>query len=603
MVDSELGKVDALFADLNRPRFLARGVAGATSSKRFANYVGAEGWDPIDARPVISDTRSVIKSLGGRALYGGRDEVVLRELVANAVDATRLLEAAYPSARTRPVRVSVNRMEDADILTIQDFGIGMSAQEVVSYLCDFGRSGWVSHATRGHYPGALASGFRSTGQFGIGFYSSFMVADDVTVVTREMTGGPGDTVILHFADGLDSRPILREAARSEWLLEPGTRVTLRLRERMEGRHGVFAGTAPERTQEVLVERVQKLARLSDQPIEVTVNDAEPRACELIGSRWLDMPAVEFCALLLGLGPDSRSAPGLDELLSELARRMSPIHDKGGVVVGRLALTIGLEEAMPRSRERGATIYCGGFESGQLSGALGILTGKPETAARESSTLELSRDEVWRWFRDQVSLIAEENLTDSDRFTLQREALSMGERMDDWPIGWTSAGPITADQLVAWAKARSEVTILDELSSVFDLAEGTFGFLDIEAQGYVEIPDDAVGIPWGFDFFLAHEIDGRQQDELDGLEAINRDVEPGISLASWWVLANDEPVGEILRLLSKTWDRDLVSLMQDIEFRQNYSEKGPILLQAHNSRTGRFNGLIVRRRPHGEGGSD
>jgi hypothetical protein len=102
-INEELRQVDALCADLRRPRFAVRSVAGADSPKRLALYVRTDGWEPIDARLRVTAAAELIANLGGEDLYGHKPEVAIRELIANAADATRArgVHDAMPAALRR----------------------------------------------------------------------------------------------------------------------------------------------------------------------------------------------------------------------------------------------------------------------------------------------------------------------------------------------------------------------------------------------------------------------------------------------------------------------------------------------------------------------
>ena len=67
---------------------------------------------------------------------------------------------------------------------------------------------------------------RNTGKFGIGFFSVFMIAKRVKIVTRAALGEASKTIVVEFKDGYCDRPVLRDALESERLFEPGTKVAL-----------------------------------------------------------------------------------------------------------------------------------------------------------------------------------------------------------------------------------------------------------------------------------------------------------------------------------------------------------------------------------------
>lgn len=124
------------------------------------------------------------------SVYSDR-EVFLRELVSNAADA---LDKARFVALTRPdllpsgqsepgIRISVD--SDAKSITIDDDGIGMTRDEVVEFLGTIAHSGTKGFAQKlKESKEAAEAAPELIGQFGIGFYSSFMVAREVVVETR-----------------------------------------------------------------------------------------------------------------------------------------------------------------------------------------------------------------------------------------------------------------------------------------------------------------------------------------------------------------------------------------------------------------------------------
>ena len=120
------------------------------------------------------------------SLYGNK-EIFLRELVSNASDAADKLRfealadnALYEGDAELRIRISLDRQ--ARTVTVSDNGIGMSRDEVVRNIGTIARSG-----TREFFKsltGDQAKDAHLIGQFGVGFYSSFIVADRVTLLTR-----------------------------------------------------------------------------------------------------------------------------------------------------------------------------------------------------------------------------------------------------------------------------------------------------------------------------------------------------------------------------------------------------------------------------------
>jgi molecular chaperone HtpG len=120
------------------------------------------------------------------ALYSER-EIFLRELVANAADAVdrRRFEALTNEALTLPAEAKLTITPDkaARTLTISDAGIGMGKTELAQHLGTIARSGTRAFAqSLADAPAAEKPSL--IGQFGVGFYSAFMVAERVEVTSR-----------------------------------------------------------------------------------------------------------------------------------------------------------------------------------------------------------------------------------------------------------------------------------------------------------------------------------------------------------------------------------------------------------------------------------
>jgi molecular chaperone HtpG len=164
------------------------------------------------------------------SLYSNK-EIFLRELISNASDACDKLRyealndaALYEDAPELEVRVSFDK--EAKTLTISDNGIGMSTQEAIDHLGTIAKSGTKDFMSRlsGDQKANASEQGQLIGQFGVGFYSGFIVADKITVESRRagmnasegvrwISGGSGDfdvenitraqrgtSVILHLRD-------------------------------------------------------------------------------------------------------------------------------------------------------------------------------------------------------------------------------------------------------------------------------------------------------------------------------------------------------------------------------------------------------------------
>src|SRR5438128_3729448 len=160
------------------------------------------------------------------ALYGNK-EIFLRELVSNASDPCDKLRfealADTPLWESDPeLKIRVAYDKAARTLSVSDNGVGMSRDEVISNIGTIAKSG-----TREFFQsltGDQAKDAHLIGQFGVGFYSSFIVADKVTLVTRR-AGMTAEHGVRWESDGQGEYTL--ETVRRE---ARGTEVTLHLRE-------------------------------------------------------------------------------------------------------------------------------------------------------------------------------------------------------------------------------------------------------------------------------------------------------------------------------------------------------------------------------------
>jgi molecular chaperone HtpG len=140
------------------------------------------------------------------SLYSHK-EVFLRELVSNASDALdklrfeSLTNSAIKADAELAMRITVNA--DEKTVTISDNGIGMNREEIIDNLGTIARSG--SKAFLEKMTGNDKADSNLIGQFGVGFYSVFMVAEKVRVITKR--AGSDGTAIVWESDGVSSYTI------------------------------------------------------------------------------------------------------------------------------------------------------------------------------------------------------------------------------------------------------------------------------------------------------------------------------------------------------------------------------------------------------------
>jgi len=160
------------------------------------------------------------------SLYSNR-EIFLRELISNASDACdklrfQVLQNAELLGGDSELRIEIEVDEEAGLVTVRDNGIGMSKQDVIENIGTIARSGTKKFLENA----ADSKEFDANliGQFGVGFYSSFIVADKVTLLTRA-AGSDASEGVRWESDGTGEYSISQLE-----LPKQGTTVTLHLRE-------------------------------------------------------------------------------------------------------------------------------------------------------------------------------------------------------------------------------------------------------------------------------------------------------------------------------------------------------------------------------------
>ena len=143
---------------------------------------------PVEEREFQAETRQLL-DLMVHSVYSNKDSF-LRELISNASDALDKLRLASFQDKDLEVDVSdlhitIERDVENRRLTIRDNGIGMSREDVVGLIGTLARSGTAELRAKLTEAKDAAASADLIGQFGIGFYSTFMVADTVTLVTRK----------------------------------------------------------------------------------------------------------------------------------------------------------------------------------------------------------------------------------------------------------------------------------------------------------------------------------------------------------------------------------------------------------------------------------
>ncbi|WP_305784687.1 molecular chaperone HtpG [Symbioplanes lichenis] len=156
------------------------------------------------------------------SIYSNKD-IFLRELISNASDALdklRLAALTDDALTADDLHIAIEADKDARTITVRDNGIGMSRDEVVALIGTIAKSG-TAELLRKLKETKDSSAGELIGQFGVGFYSTFMVGDKVTLVTRKA----GEDTGTRWESAGEGTFTIEEVADAA----PGTAVTVHLR--------------------------------------------------------------------------------------------------------------------------------------------------------------------------------------------------------------------------------------------------------------------------------------------------------------------------------------------------------------------------------------
>jgi len=168
------------------------------------------------------------------SLYSEKD-VFLRELVSNAADACdkkRFLAITDSKGSADDLNIKIKGDKEKKVLVIEDSGVGMTKEEMKTNLGSIAQSGTKKFEEMVKAKEQAKDDMQLIGQFGVGFYSGFLVADKITVYSKGLNGDDGKT--FKWSSEAGSGYTIAEVDGEEAIAgESGTRIVLQLREDCE----------------------------------------------------------------------------------------------------------------------------------------------------------------------------------------------------------------------------------------------------------------------------------------------------------------------------------------------------------------------------------
>ena len=417
VANQELQGCYELMRDLDLPVFTVDRVAGAESPIRLSHRVRTTGWRPVGAEVRVSSVQKIVSLFGGQLLYGRNLSVPLRELIQNGSDAVRARRALDPLYQGRVV-VSLVEQSGFWKLVVEDDGVGMSERVLVGPLIEFGKSFWTSEDLQDEFPGLASANLRQGGRYGIGFFSTLMIAKRVEVTSRRWDAAHDATRMLTLREGLRLRPLVSTKIEVP-LGQFSTRVVLLVGNK-EVEELLTIGRQPQGSYKVsLQELIAHLCPCLDCDISIlrgtTLTPVHSRY-------WHESDAGEWLRdIALGLNRLERQ---FEQYLTEIAPLVRVLQGPQGEPCGRAA--IAFEQFSTGIDSVDGLVSAGHLRSvGNFSKAyVGSIGFEPSGPRRDSGDLR-SPQHVKDWATEQAKLISQLKKTDAENYLAAMNVAEFG----------------------------------------------------------------------------------------------------------------------------------------------------------------------------------
>jgi hypothetical protein len=333
-------------------------------------------------------------------------------------------------------------------------------------LLDFGRSLWNDAALREQWSGLSSKGFTSVGQFGIGFFSVFMLGDEVKVTTWPHGRGIEQQLTLHLRNRVVDRPLLLNTEEEDRLGDFGTRVSVRLK---QGRESVlrkidtYVKMKRIKVEEDFGELIAWLAPALDVDLYIK-DEIEEEKLVVEADDWKSIPAA---ALL------KRICPYLDNAtILESAKRIANIVEADGTIVGRAAFT-----ADRYTYRKTCSLVHKGMYAGECGGIIGIMQSTNNVdLARKTARPVASAIALTSWASSQIDGSSPQTIEKcADR------AISLGYSSPELIVGRLDDEYVTINDLIEKLEKKEirEIVMLTEWPTCpSDISESDFEDLQI-----------------------------------------------------------------------------------------------------------------------------
>lgn len=519
LLDYELKEVDSLLADTGRQRLKVIGVAGIEEPERLCKLIPVENWKPVDAKIKVGNVAKIALKLGGTELYGKDYFVPIRELIQNGADAIRARREIEKETKDwGEIHVRIIEEDDEVVfIEVEDNGVGMSTKVLTGPFLDFGESFWGSELMHEELPGLESTNFESTGKFGIGFFSVFMLGEGISVITRRFEDARENTWCLDFLDGVNSRPILRKAKNEEFIKHGGTKIRIKTTaDILKKIPNLNARNIGLWTFEEWLERM-----CASLDVDIYFQRNNEKKIQIIKANdWITIAPKDLLKRLIGSKNLLHLNAEEKNIIQQFENMDLIIQD--GKYVGRCV--IGVNYRYHLGSLLGMTTV-GGLYSNELHNLGGIVCGQTSRASRDAALPIGSLQKFKEWASKQLVHAQNSTLRDSDKENIAGLVWQFEVFPTDLPIGQYKGKYITPKQLTEVLDSLDNVTFL-EYAELYDYEE-KFG-AEIKWRENVVICED----------FTSHFSDGFEE------------------LLPTRPITEESLLGVAFNILSKAWNVDI-----------------------------------------------
>ncbi len=403
----------------------AKHIKGVESPEIMAKYIKPKGWKPTAAKIHISNIEDMIRKLGGEQLYGtdaDKLEIALRELIQNARDAVvarRCLDKNFEGKIV--VSISKDDNEPSTFwLTVEDDGIGMSERVLTDTLLDFGTSFWASSLIQSEFPGLRSSGFQSVGKFGIGFFSVFMIAEQVYVESRNWKKGFDDIHQVKFTNGLSLKPIICKGEPDGFRSSVSTRIRLKLKQDIIPENFMIEIKVNQAGAKNFFVPLQNYIAAICAGLDVVVifrgvDKNEEKIHESINPNNLDTSKL-LRDISFAQYQDRKEY--FEEIIVQNHKRLKPIFESERLL-GLAAIPIGIKHYLSEFLSistSGGLAFSTHLWSRHSDHIIGFLDHKPKSAKREMGDYAASQKIIQQWANEQMNELLTLNLDPLARYS-------------------------------------------------------------------------------------------------------------------------------------------------------------------------------------------